>query len=85
MLSRCVERYGYDRPTNILVGRNNAVGTGACYRLQCYGVPTPVQAREFLYSKLVETDAGAHPTSCTVGTEHLPGESGPSGTKIKNG
>ena len=47
-----------------------------------------VQARDALYSRPAETDPGAHPASCAVGTEDVTEEKRPikhQNTEIKNG
>ena len=66
--------------TLIIVGRDSSVGTAVRYRVDGPGIESK-QGGEF--STPVQTDPGAHPASCTVGTGSLPGVKRPGGEGVE--
>jgi hypothetical protein len=58
----------YTGNTVDLVGRDSLVGIAIRYGLGRSGDPIPVRAR---FSAPLQTGCGAHPASCTTGTESL--------------
>ena len=53
-----------------IFGRDSSVRIATCYGLDGPGDRIPVGAR---FSAPVQTDPGAHPASCTMGTGSFPG------------
>ena len=50
---------------NATEGRDSSVGIATHYGLDCVGIESRWEAR---FSAPVQTDRGAHPASCTMGT-----------------
>ena len=53
------------------VGRDSAVGIATCYGLDGPGIESRWGGAKF--SAPVQTGPGAHPASCTIGTDSFPG------------
>ena len=53
-----------------IVGSDSSVGIATRYVLECPGIESQWEA---IFSAPVQTDLGAHPASCTMGTGSFPG------------
>jgi hypothetical protein len=62
------------KSTQLVVGRDSSVGIATRYELEGLGIESQWGAR---FSAHVQTDPGAHPVFCTIGSESLSkGQSG---------